>query len=186
VRNSRVRATGGFLVGAYASGFVLEDSELDCGNNWGNGVNLLNGAIIRRVNIHGCENGINVSGSGTVLDSYIHDLFYGGDAHADGMQFNQGASDIVIRHNTIAPGGNTSCIIMWTQSGDQNERVWIEDNRLIGTGTGFTLYTPRENTSDVYVNKNRFICGKYGCLGGPTSTITEFKGNVYDDNGNPL
>lgn len=189
VRRTRIRSTDWVLVRSNSTGFILEDSEIDCMGANRDGMDMNRGAIVRRVNVHGCENGFNVSGSGTLTDSFIHDLVTANGAHTDGAQFNQGASDIVFRHNTfLSVSNSTSCIIMWDGGGAQNARVWIEDNRLIGTGTAFPLYTPRSpGSSDVYINNNRFMPGVYGgYLGGPTTYVTEFKGNVRDDNGNPL
>ena len=189
VRRTRIRASsGGFIVTPEYTGFVLEDSEIDCLDNSGNGVILQKDAIIRRVNIHSCENGLHVNGPGQLLDSYIHDLWTGEGDHSDGLQFDARANNVIVRGNTIDPNGNTSAIIMYVGSGTtQNHHVWIENNRLIGGSGSFTLYTPRyPGGSDIYINNNRFMPATFGILGSPLTYVTEFYGNVRDDNGNPL
>ena len=42
------------------------------------------------MNIHGCENGLDIDQNITVEDSYIHDLYNGAEAHTDGIQFASG------------------------------------------------------------------------------------------------
>jgi Right handed beta helix region/Bacterial TSP3 repeat len=193
IRRSRIRSSAPWAVDNNSTGLVIEDSEIDGLGANGNAVGSSN-LTLRRVNIHGTENGLDVAGNVTVVDSYIHDLTTANDAHTDGAQLNQGASDIVFRHNTIIPQppgtrpASTSCIIMWTQDDPQNARVWIEDNRLIGGATAYALYAPRRPASQIYVNRNRFIAGVFGAADSvrPGTTVTEFTGNVYDDTGKPL
>jgi hypothetical protein len=192
IRRSRIRSSSFGVVSSKSTGLVLEDCEID-------GLNANNTAIgsanltVRRCNIHGAENGLNVSGNVTVEDSYIHDLTTANGAHTDGAQFNQGASDIVFRHNTIRPNPDdvwrsTSAIIMWNEGDAQNTRVRIENNRLIGTGASFALYAPRQPASDIYINNNRFMAGVAGITDSVRVgvTVTEFNGNVRDDTGSPV
>jgi hypothetical protein len=191
IRRSRIRTSAFWIVRNNSTGLLIEDSELDGLNGNGNGVGSSN-ITLRRVNLHGSENGFDVDGNLTVVDSYIHDLTTTGGAHTDGAQFNQGAADIVFRHNTIDPvagtSGGTSCIIMWDEGGAQNTRVWIEDNRLLGTGAAWALYSPRQTASQIYINRNRFMSGVYGVTNGVRvgTTVTEFNGNVYDNTGSPV
>jgi hypothetical protein len=184
IRNSRIVGNGCFYaVRNFSTGLTLSDVDITCGNANGTGVTATNYTIIR-ANIHNCENGLNVGGNVTLTDSYIHDLFDGNGAHTDGAQFNQGASNITFRHNTIispAPGG-TSAIIMWDESDPQNTNVLITGNLLAG-GT-YTLYCPRNNSSNVKIIGNRFGSFQYGstnsCVSGH---VAEFSGNVRDSDG---
>jgi len=192
IRRSRIRSSSFWVVTSNSTGLVLEDCEID-GQNANNTAIGSSSITVRRCNIHGAENGFNVSGNMDVQDSYIHDLTTANGAHTDGAQFNQGASDIVFRHNTIRPNPDavwrsTSAIIMWNEGDPQNTRVRIENNRLIGTGASYALYAPRQPASNIYINNNRFMTG----VGGITNsvrvgvTVTEFNGNVYDDTGLPV
>jgi hypothetical protein len=187
IRNSRIVANGCFYgVRNFSTGLTLSDVDITCGNANGTGVTATNYTIIR-ANIHNCENGLNVGGNVTLEDSYIHDLFDGNGAHTDGAQFNQGASNITFRHNTIispAPGG-TSAIIMWDENDPQNANVLITGNLLAG-GT-YTLYCPRNNSSNVNIVGNRFGNYQYGstnsCVSGH---VAQFSGNVRDSDGTAI
>ena len=83
---------------------------------------------VRRTEITGCENGLDIERPGNVTldDSYVHDLdttgpsyVWGNDAaHRRHPESATGAATSVIRHNTIDPstvtgGGGTSAIIMY-------------------------------------------------------------------------
>jgi hypothetical protein len=187
IRNSRIRTTSYWAVDNNSTGLLIEDTEIDGLNGYGNCFGS-SYATIRRVDMHGCENGLNVAGKLTLEDSYIHGLTTGGSAHTDGAQFNQGATDIVFRHNTIVAGqggGSTSCVIMWDAESPQNQRVWIENNRLICTGAAWGMYTPRQSGwSDIYVNNNRWRSGVFGYWNGQRPT--QFNGNVDDATGQPV
>ena len=187
IRNSRIRTTSFWAIDNNSTGLLIQDTEIDGLNGFGTCFGSSD-ATVRRANIHGCENGFNVRpGNLTVEDSYIHDLTTGGSAHTDGAQFGQGAHDIVFRHNTIIAGqggGSTSAIIMWDGDNPQNTRVRVENNRLIGTGAAWTMYTPRQPASDIYINNNRWEPGIFGYWNGLRPT--EFNGNVDDSSGQPI
>jgi hypothetical protein len=145
----------------------------------------------RRLEITGCENGAEMAHGNVVFeDNYVHDLdtvgpsyvFGSAPPHTDGVQLNGGASNVVIRHNTIDPigsvvgGGGTSGIIGNT-SGDN---VRIEDNMIDGGQSSYAIYAPRTAKSAWFINRNRFGRGVYGytaCvrLG---VTVTEFSQNT--------
>jgi hypothetical protein len=194
IRNSRIRTSAFWAIDNNSTGLVIEDSEIDGLGANGTCIGSDN-LTVRRVDIRGCENGFNVccNGQVTVEDSYIHDLTTANGAHTDGAQIGQGAADIVFRHNTIVPQSSgparsTSCIIMWNGDDPQNTRVQIVNNRLIGTGTAYSLYTPRRPASQIYINNNRFIPGVFGVTDSVRigMTVTEFNGNVHDDTGRPI
>jgi hypothetical protein len=196
IRRSRIRSDGFWVVRNNSTGLLIEDTELN--GLSGNGTCLGSASFtLRRSNLHDCENGLDISGAGTatVEDNYMHDLDIDNAAHTDGIQLGQGAADIVIRHNTIRPhpagadAGATSCIIMWDEVDPQNTRVWIEDNRLDGTGAAWTLYSPRQRAADIYINRNRMRPGVYGGYVNGVNvgvTVTEFAGNVDDVTGQPI
>jgi Right handed beta helix region len=191
IRNSRVGSTSFSAIfnRTDSPGLVVEDTTL--ANQDGTCISSSN-FTARRVEMTGCENGATASGNVTIVDSWMHDLDTSADAHTDGVQFTQGAQNVVIRHNNIDPlssgTGCTSAIIMHTKEDPQNTAVWIEDNRLDGGGCSVALYCPRRPASDVYVNDNRVGRGVFGytdsCQEG--STATEFDGNVDDVTGQPI
>jgi hypothetical protein len=196
IKRSRIRDTNApcfTVLDNNSTGLIVQDSEID-GMGSNDTVVGSSNMTLSRVNIHGGENGLDVSGNMTVEDSYIHDLTTVNQAHTDGAQFNQGAADIIFRHNTIVPqtsgtAASTSCIIMWDDANPQNSRVRIENNRLDGTRASYVLYSPRLPASQIYINNNRML---KGATGGYTNgvqvgvTVTEFNGNVDDLTGTPL
>jgi hypothetical protein len=189
IRNSRIHSGGVWLVQNNSTGLVIEDSTLD-----GEGSNSMSlgtsNFTLRRVEITGTENGMDIDSGGnvTVVDSWIHDLTTANGAHTDGAQIGQGAHDVVFRHNSISPQSSgspaaTSAIIMWNEGGEQNTRVWIENNLLDGSHASVALYSPRQPALGIYINNNRLRRGASGFTSGvdvPT-TVTEFLGNVDDD-----
>ena len=123
------------LSGAYTgTGLVVEDSEVSCGDGPGTAFGDSN-ITARRVEVHGCENGFDVDVKVTIEDSYIHDLWAGGDAHTDGIQIAIG-DDVTIRHNRIEAGTNGTSAIISPSSGTNNVTV----DRNLMSGGAATLY----------------------------------------------
>lgn len=186
IRKCRVRSTGMYVIRNNSTNLLIEDCTIDGQNVGGNSMGVGNSNVtVRRCNIFGVENGLNVSGNTTVEDSFIHDTVAVGGGHSDGAQFNQGASNITFRHNTIR-GGNTSAIIMWDEGNPQNSNVLITDNKL--SGGAYTLYTARQGpVTNVRITNNRFIIGTaaFGYCNGAVvgTTVTEWSGNVNDATG---
>lgn len=172
----------------FSTGLQVIDSAIDCARTNGNAIGSTNLALVR-VEISRCENGLNVAGNVSVTDSWIHDMNgSAGGAHTDGAQFNQGASNIVFQHNTINVGpqnGATSAIIAWNEGNPQNANVTINNNLLAG-GT-YTLYCPRQNSTNFRVTNNRFGTHEFGstdsCIPGH---VAAFTGNVRDQDGTPV
>lgn len=186
-RNVRFNGNGCFYaVRNFSTGLQIMDSDITCGGANGTGVTATDYSLLR-VHIYRCENGLNVGGRVSLVDSLINQGVTANGAHTDGAQFNEGASDIFVQHNTIitpAPGG-TSAIIAWNEGDPQNRNVTIARNLLAG-GT-YTLYCPRQNSTNFRVINNRFGTYEYGstdsCVPGH---VAEFSGNVRDSTGLPL
>lgn len=175
-------------VNNFSTNLRVIDSAVDCARTNGNAFGSSNLSLLR-VEISRCENGLNVAGNVNVTDSWIHDMNGSqGGAHTDGAQFNQGASDITFRHNTINVGpqnGATSAIIMWDEGGAQNARVSIDGNLLAG-GT-YTLYCGREGAVDnVRITNNRFGTFEYGYADHCWRAGNVWFGNVRDVTGAAL
>ena len=169
-----------------SSGLTISDSEITCGGFNGTAVGS-SGFTLTRVDIHNCENGLDVGSNVTMTDSWIHDMEIDGGAHTDGVQIGQGSRNLTFRHNTITvpTPGATSAIISWDEGGDQQQQVVIDGNLLSG-GT-YTLYCPRQGPSDTRVTNNRYGVYEYGysnsCVG---NHVSAWSGNVIDSTGAPL
>ena len=196
IRNVRIRSNGISLIQVNTGGSLLiEDSELinrpAAGQpNCHNGIAMGN-YTARRLEITGCENGAEMAHGNVVFeDNYVHDLdtvgpsyvFGTGEPHTDGVQLNGGASNVVMRHNTIDPigsvvgAGGTSGIIGNT-SGDN---VRIEDNMIDGGHSSYAIYAPRTAKSAWFINRNRLGRGVWGytaCVK-VGNTVTEFNQNT--------
>lgn len=188
IRNSQITpANTTYSIQVQTGSLLVEDCDITCGGQNGTCLGDFN-MTVRRCDISACENGFNIGGTMTAEDNYIHDLVSGGGAHTDGMQFNQGASNINVIHNTIidVPGGN-SCIIMWDGANPQGANILIEHNRLLGQGVNYTVYTPRTAPlTNVKVINNRFGIGGSGYNGGDGTILTDATGNVDDVTGDPI
>lgn len=179
-------ASCGWGVRSLSSGLTIVDSEITCSGSNGTGIGS-DGFSLLRVDIHNCENGLDVGSNASLVDSWLHDMTLTGGAHADGVQIGEASHDLVFRHNTIAVAapGATSAIISWDEGGTQQQRVVIDANLLSG-GT-FTLYCPRQGTSDTKVTNNRFGPFEFGYANACTGThVSAWSGNVRDSDGAAL
>jgi hypothetical protein len=182
---------------------TIEDSEVDCqGQGVGAGIKYENISAYR-VNVHNCENGLDMYRNMTLKDSYIHDLQQCVDVncvepspHTDGIQSGDGSNDI-IEHNTIlaynspcsGSGGQcngTSAInINNSLAGPPTSNISIRFN-LIGGGA-FAMYCPRVATSNYVIEGNHFTTAysdKVGAFGPSNSCSNETQvGNVYHESG---
>jgi chitodextrinase len=193
IRNSRIRSNAMWVIDNNSTGLLVEDSEIinrpvsgqpNCHNGIGN-----SNFTVRRTEITGCENAMNIDspGSVTLEDTYIHDLdttgpsyVWGNTPHTDGIQIGPSASNLVFRHNTIDPtasGGATSAIIMSTDS-PPNSNFRFEDNYIDGRGASYAIYAPRQQTTGGYINRNRMYRGYgYTACVRVGITVTEFNDN---------
>jgi hypothetical protein len=187
IKNSRISGAGcQYALHNQATGLTIVDSEINCADTAHTAIGSSD-LTATRVDVHGCENGFNVSGRVTVEDSWVHDLYAPAGAHTDGAQLNQGAESVVFEHNTILsplPGG-TAAIIMWNEGDPQNRDVTISGNLL--AGGAWTLYCPRSDTTGVRVVGNRISPGGFGPAAACTAGhVAEFTDNIADDTGTAL
>jgi hypothetical protein len=207
IRNSKISCTSGYAVyvddkswNAAWTPLLIEDSEISCGANNATGIGEAH-VTLRRSEISGCENGLDVNWQMTVEDSFIHDLYNGGAAHADGLQMSAGhfengvlknaSKDVTIRHNTIYaadPQGNlgTSAIIS-NRGGDTN--ILIQNNLMAGGAV--PLYCEQGATGINYRVLDNHFSRKYRSTVGEYGISTDCSdeqqsGNVIHETGEPV
>lgn len=201
IRNSTFTCSPSYAVievpdrGFTGTPLLLEDVEISC-----QGAGIAVGEAhytLHRANIHDCENGLDVNQQVTIEDSFIHNLYNGNDAHADGIQlasrwngvtYIQGAKDVVVRHNTIysadASGALGTSALISNPKGDEN--ILIENNLL--AGGAFTLYCPVDVKGVNYSVLDNHFSTKFsstvGAFGASTGCSDETKsGNVFHETG---
>lgn len=132
------------------------------------------------VNLSGCENGFDLDTEIVLEDSYVHDLAKGGTTHSDGIQVWAGATNVVLRHNTMLVVGDTSAFI----TGGRDPGLVITNNLL--DGGAYTIYCAG-NTGQLTDNRFGPIFPGTGFPAGHTTDCTSMtaSGNVEDATGNP-
>jgi hypothetical protein len=189
IRRSKISCPDFYVVGSFTDhysggGLLVQDVDINCQNTGGTGIGSY-GLTASRVDISGCENGFDIDNTVTVRDSYIHDPYSTSENHADGAQLNPGGH-ITFVHNTIFMPESTSAII---SNPNGNSDVLVDDNLM--SGGAYTLYCPRDHSTDFRVIDNRFstVSGAKGGEYGPWTDcdkVAEVTGNVWDANLKPL
>jgi hypothetical protein len=144
-----------------------------------------NGATMDRLNVSGCEDGIQMYDHDVLENSYIHDLAFTSSSHNDGVQQNGGRGDVV-RHNTIFnPHSQTSCVNFTTDFGGISD-ITITGNLL--NGGNYTVYSRSGGNggpTGVRVTGNHFgHADVYGLLSADGSVT--WSGNVSDSTGQTI
>ena len=150
----------------------------------------------QRINMYGqLSDGFKPITNCTIKDNYLHDFTPSSGAHADGVQCQQGVSNLLIDHNTILMGSEVT-------SGRWNSAILISPD-LIGSGTGpvtitnnllsgggyFTLRVVDGNNGAYHqgglnIRGNRFINNAVTAaarINEPFPYWYGWGGNVYDD-----
>ena len=143
------------------------------------------GAVMDRLNVSGCEDGIQMYDHDVLENSYIHDLAFTSSSHNDGVQQNGGRDDVV-KHNTIFnPHNQTSCVNFTTDFGGISD-ITITGNVL--NGGNYTVYSRSGGNGDpagVSVTGNQFGgADVYGLLSDDGSVT--WSGNVSDATGQAI
>jgi hypothetical protein len=138
-RNCKITATSLYhTVMVSATGFIMEDCEIDGANGTAKTGVYINGtnysSIIRRCNIHGVENGIDFNNFTTIERNYIWGFSGAPGAHFDGIEAN-GGHDIIIRENTVWINATQTSGIMLNNYFRGMYNVLVEGNKIVGGNT---------------------------------------------------
>ncbi len=167
------------------SNLTIEDTEIN-GQSGCLRAEEPDGNIVKmiRINAHGCEDGVQMGGTDTLQDSYIHDLRYTSSSHNDGVQQNGGSGDVV-HHNTIIQKRDQTSPINFTTDFGKISNITIDNNLLDGGGYIFNIRNGGSgNPTGVKITNNRL--GRNSVYTpnviAVDGTITS-SGNVWDNTG---
>jgi hypothetical protein len=141
-----------------------------------------NGATMDRLNVSGCEDGIQMYSHDVLENSYIHDLAFTSSSHNDGVQQNGGRDDVVKNNTIFNPHNQTSCVNFTTDFGGISD-ITITGNLL--NGGNYTVYSRsggNGNPTGVSVTGNHFGGADVFGLVSADGSIT-WSGNVSDSTG---
>lgn len=189
IKRSRIVSGGRypiFLEPGY-TGLLVEDTEID-GNGQSSVAILYRGYTLRRVNIHGVDDGPRIEGDNVLIEeSYIHHLHRVEGGHHDVLQMRQGSNVVVRNNNLQAYNPDTddpmNAAIQFGSALGPIDDVLFEGNLMNGgnvtvNGGGLTGGT-------VTFRHNRFGRDfRYGVLSDGPGLVWE-SSNVFDDNGEP-
>lgn len=119
------------------SGVIVEDCDIIGSHAY---MGIHGGGIIRRCNIHGFSNGIDVTLAVTkILNNWIWGLPSDPGAHDDTLQIDGGCTDLEVGYNTLENlGDETSCVMLDTYW-DSHANCDIHHNVMKGGGS-YTVY----------------------------------------------
>ena len=189
IRNTRVRCDRpvglvAVRVQSGGRGLVLESVEVD-----GLGTSQVcvgyGGYTLRRVNLHGCNDGARFGSDVTIEDSWVHGLKRIAGLHPDALQ-TTGGQDVVVRRNRLEAQGpkgsgtfNNAALMMGSElSPGVLDRVLVESNHL--DGGNFALNVRGDvNAGSITFRNNTFgDTTRYGPVITPTR-VPLGAGNVY-------
>ncbi|GGC05484.1 hypothetical protein [Cellulomonas carbonis] len=189
IRNTRITCTDAPRERAVRmegkhTGLLLEDVEIDGRGLTEIGVDV-NSTVLRRVDVHGFNDGIRMGHDLLIEDSWVHDMTRQGDLHPDAIQ-GISAEDVVIRNNTLDPTNTATgdrgnaAIQLGSETGTLISRnVVIEGNLLDGGNVSLNV-SGAINAENIAIRSNRFGTGsKYGPVLTP-HRVTPAADNVMD------
>jgi Right handed beta helix region len=190
IRNSKITcSTGPYTVdtiGVAGTWLTIQDSTLSCANRVGTNAVGEEQVNVLRSDISGCENGFDTNKNMLIQDNYIHDLAQSSEAHTDGIQMWNTATNVTIQHNRIYANDGTSAIISPSQG---TLGTVIRDNLF--AGGAYTLYCRQAGSGGQHIINNHFSTIFYPKVGGygpwtDCEDEAEVSGNVYHETGQLL
>lgn len=153
-------------------GLLIEDCEINGTSVTVNGI-AAEGTFLRN-KIIGVDNGINLYGPCVIKDNYIRVSQGTDEAHFDGIE-NNGASDVIIKHNTILCDAVQTSSVMLNNYYNGLANIDVIDNYL--SGGAYTVYVDNTKSEEV-VDKdtiriwyNKMGTGDFGYFSLYTSAV---------------
>ena len=202
ITRSKIHPGGSFGVNVVSGSVVVEDSEFFGTSNAAlSGQHDAGNWTCRRCNIHDfADDGAKLFSNTTLVDSYIHDFKSNAGDHADGAQMQDGATAVLVRHNTIdgradsgATSANSALFIAPDQGPTSNGPLTIDGNLM--AGGNYTVQIVDGNNGQYFIKNvtltnNRFVHGssQYGALRLQDDEVpyTTLSNNVWDQDGTPI
>lgn len=178
---------------------LVEDCEVDGSRTLGSyGIGV--SGTVRRCKVYGVENGLNPQSNSTYEDNYVYGLNPTGvDPHSDAVPMQGGASNVIVRHNTLDITGSTgfNAHFFINSYFGATDNVLIENNLCIGVPAvkqGLNCYSYRDGSwpalTNVRFRNNVFKLAPWGVFSdqngqgpGRVNVLTEWSGNTNYDTG---
>lgn len=157
IRNVRVVGPCAYGIQTYRAGgtTTIDRVEVNCTDAHGSGI-AGPGFYAHAVYLHDCENGLEINGGSSIVDSVISAREANSEGHGDMIQSQDGNS-VLIEHNTFIGVNPLTSSIITNPTLNNN---WKILRNFLASGA-FTLYCPEQGTNFV-VQGNRFYPAKTG------------------------
>lgn len=197
----KVGDTNNLAILAGGDNAYVHHCEVDGLMTGGTGIQMKLNSRFEYLDIHGLENGVNVSANGGIFRRcWIHDMFHDAVAHTDCMQFDPDASNCLIEWNVFEPinfgdTGGTGCINYNNEVGATNTNMRAQYNWIDGRGSSFCCYFPRFAGWSNIVHVNNWEIPAHIDVGGgnfvdryhdSAQNTSLFKGNINPHTGSLL
>jgi hypothetical protein len=197
-RNCKIIYTGTATINALVeanapTGTVFDHCEFDGKQLAKDDIHGGDNFTVTGCNIHDTGNGVEAGSSFTVKESYIWNIVSpaGYGWHADGVQAWDGASNMLVDHNTILMPAGEDGTVDFVGSSPQSNNL-VQHNLLAGGGYSVSVGSSTSNTNVRIINNHlstRFFpkVGYYDIYyygDGEVSGET-ISGNVIDETGTP-
>lgn len=194
IRNTRIRCaapeTANIVqVETGATRLVIEDTEIDGLGQADIGVGW-NDYTLRRVEIHGTNDGVRLGPNVVVEDSWIHSMARKGDLHPDAVQATTGRN-IIVRNNTLdvynADLGdlNNAAVQLGTETGQRILRDALFEENYFNGGNYTVNIRGDANLDNVIFRANVYgPNSRYGPVQAPRSV--DFSSDVFESDGSTV
>lgn len=181
IRKSRITCTDpaqdrALRTSGAVSGLVVEDVEIDGGGVVDIGADV-SGAVLRRLDVHGVNDGVRLGSRVSLLDSWVHGLVRQNGLHPDAVQ-GISAQDVLIQGNTLDPRSTdgkdlgNAAVMLGSETGTKLSRdVVVRDNFLEG-GNYAVNVSGSINAQRIDVSGNLFgTASRYGAVVSPPGVV---------------